>query len=342
MDKNSIIEYLKLYPNSSSTEIFQGIGEASIATVKRLLSKLIKKNIVISTGKAKATRYSTSPVYEIFMHIDMDEYYRYEIDERDVKTGFNFSLLYEILPNISLFNDEEDEKIRALQDRYIENISIMSATGYKKEIERLSIDLSWKSSQIEGNTYSLLETERLLKEKQTASGKTKDEAVMLLNHKETIDFIVQNPDFLSDLSVTKIEYLHSLLIKDLGMDKNIRRRKVGISGTNYTPLDNEYQIQESMLAMCDIINKKNSVFEKALLALLLLSYIQPFVDGNKRIARIVCNAVLISHKHCPISFRTVDSLEYKKAMLLFYEKNNISNFKRIFIDQYEFAVKTYF
>jgi Fic family protein len=90
------------------------------------------------------------------------------------------------------------------------------------------------------------------------------------------------------------------------------------------------------------VNFKDNIFEKALLILLLISYIQPFVDGNKRTARIVSNAILINYNYCPISFRTVDSLEYKKAMLLFYEQNNISNFKKIFIDQYKFAVNSYF
>jgi Fic family protein len=91
-----------------------------------------------------------------------------------------------------------------------------------------------------------------------------------------------------------------------------------------------------------LVNNKQNVFEKALLLLVLISYIQPFADGNKRTARIVSNAVLMNYKYCPISFRTVDSIEYKKAMLLFYEQNNISSIKKIFIDQFNFAVNTYF
>jgi len=94
--------------------------------------------------------------------------------------------------------------------------------------------------------------------------------------------------------------------------------------------------------MCELINGKEDVVEKSLLALVLLSYTQAFVDGNKRTARIVSNAILIAHGYCPISFRTVDSIEYKKAMLIFYEQNNISAFKEIFMSQYEFAVNTYF
>lgn len=103
-------------------------------------------------------------------------------------------------------------------------------------MERLGVDLSWKSSQIEGNTYSLLETERLLKERQEATGKTREEAIMLLNHKDALDFVLNVPDYLKEISVHRIEDIHSLLTKDLGVERNIRRRRVGITGTNYRPL----------------------------------------------------------------------------------------------------------
>lgn len=218
----------------------------------------------------------------------------------------------------------------------------MNDTEYRKEMERLGIDLSWKSSQIEGNTYSLLETERLLREKETASGKTKDEAIMLLNHKDALDFILDVPDYLQPLKVNRIEDIHSILTKELGVERNIRHRRVGISGTNYRPLDNEFQIREALEDSVRLINGKSVVFDKALLALVLLNYIQAFTDGNKRTARIVSNGILIANGYCPISFRTVDSIDYKKAMLMFYEQNNIAAFKRIFIDQFLFAVKTYF
>ena len=67
-----------------------------------------------------------------------------------------------------------------------------------------------------------------------------------------------------------------------------------------------------------------------------------FSDGNKRTARITSNAILMAWGYCPLSFRTVDSVDYKKAMLMFYEQNNIAAFKQIFIEQYEFATKNYF
>ena len=138
-------------------------------------------------------------------------------------------MLTEILPNVNLFTQNELNRLTLLQNEFTQNISELGEFQYKKELERLAIDLSWKSSQIEGNTYSLLGTEKLLKEKETASGKTKEEAAMLLNHKDAIDFIVDNPDYLYQLTISKIEDIHSILTKELAVDRNIRKRRVGIS-----------------------------------------------------------------------------------------------------------------
>jgi Fic family protein len=341
--ENSILEFLKQNNESSSNEILQGINEKkSIATIKRVLSKLIDEKLIISIGKGKATKYLISPYYSLFDDINIEEYYEKEIDERKITDSFNHNLISETLNDVNLFTNEESLKLSELQEIYTRNTSKLSESEYKKELERLAIDLSWKSSQIEGNTYSLLETEQLLKEKETASGKTREEATMLLNHKDAIDFVIEEPDYLIPLSISKIEDIHSLLTKELEVSRNIRKHRVGISGTNYRPLDNEYQIRDALSAMCELVNNKDNIFEKALLTLMLISYIQPFIDGNKRTARIVSNAILMNYNYCPLSFRTVDSVDYKKAMLIFYEQNNINAFKNIFIEQFEFAVKTYF
>ncbi len=341
--EQQIIDFIKKVGECSSKDVFDNVDvSVSYATLKRILAKLITDNYISTKGQGKGTKYIISPAYEVIQPIDIDHYYEKEIDDREIKEGFNFSIINDILAKHSVFTDNELQKLNELQEKFNNNISQLSETEYKKEFERLAIDLSWKSSQIEGNTYSLLETERLLKEKETAAGKTKEEATMLLNHKDALDFILDNPDYLYPLSVSKIEDIHSILIKELAVERNLRTRRVGISGTNYRPLDNEFQISEALQNTCSVINQKESVFEKALLALVLISYIQPFMDGNKRTARIVSNAILMNENYCPLSFRTVDSIDYKKAMLLFYEQNNIANFKEIFINQFEFAVKTYF
>jgi Fic family protein len=341
--EKGMLDYIQKHPNSSSREIHEGLGNlAAFATIKRTITALLDKNFVSTTGKGKSTKYFISRGLDVLFPIDIETYFEKEIDEREVKDGFDFNLIKETLNAIPIFTNDEMVKLSNLQNYFTENILKLTKAEYNKEFERLAIDLSWKSSQIEGNTYSLLETEKLLKEKETAAGKTKDEAVMLLNHKEALDFILDNPDYVNPLSVSRIEDIHSLLVEGLGIDRNIRNRRVGISGTNYRPLDNAFQIKEALEDMCILVNHRDNIFEKGLLSLVLLSYIQPFSDGNKRTARIISNAILINYKYCPISFRTVDSIDYKKAMLVFYEQNNISAFKRIFIDQFEFAVKTYF
>lgn len=338
-----ILNYIQQNKGCSSKEIHEGISVSlSYASVKRILFNLASEKLISKIGQGKSTKYVISPSFELLVPVDIEEYFKKEIDERTIKETFNFNLISETLPHTALFTENEINRLTELQKTYEKNLSRLSGIEYKKELERLAIDLSWKSSQIEGNTYSLLETERLLKEKETAAGKTKEEATMLLNHKDAIDFIIENPDYLIPLTVSKIEDIHSILIKELAIERNIRKRRVGISGTNYRPPDNEFQIRESLVNMCELINGKEDIFEKALLTLALISYIQPFVDGNKRTARIVSNAILMNNKYCPISFRTVDSVEYKKAMLLFYEQNNLSVFKEIFINQFEFAVNTYF
>ena len=343
LKEQRIIEFLKNEGESSSKEIFDRVEIAvSYATLKRILAKLIAEKYIATIGKGKGTKYSISTIYEVIQPVDIDRYFEKEIDERKIKEAFNFEIIRNVLAKNSVFTQNELLRLNEFQSEFEKNISQLSETEFKKEFERLAIDFSWKSSQIEGNTYSLLETEHLIKEKETAAGKTKEEAVMLLNHKDALDFILENRDDLSPLTVSKIEDIHSILVKELGIDGNLRKRRVGILGTNYRPLDNEFLIREALQGTCDLINSKEGIFEKAILGLILLSYIQPFTDGNMRTARIVSNALLMNAYHCPLSFRKVDSIDYKKAMLLFYEQNNISAIKKIFINQFEFAVNTYF
>lgn len=343
MDGQTILRFLQYHPQSSRNEIAEGVNfTESDTTLKRLLSAQITAGNIQVTGQGKATRYSLTNACHMMMPIDIDTYFLHDQDERQIQSTFNFELLTEMLPSLSLFTDEEMQQLDALQIQFQKNMSGLPPTTYRKEMERLGVDLSWKSSQIEGNTYSLLETERLLRESKTASGKTHEEAVMLLNHKQTLRFLLDNKDYLQELSIRRIEDIQSLLVEGLETEKGLRHRRVGITGTNYRPLDNEFQIREALEDTCNIINQRQNVFEKALLALLLISYIQPFADGNKRTSRLVSNGILMAYGHCPLSFRTVDSIDYKKTMLVFYEQNNIVPFKEIFISQYKFAVEEYF
>lgn len=342
-ESRDILQYLHYHPLSSRGDITAGTAfKGSDATLKRMIAAGIKAGDIVAEGKARATRYRLSPQAQLLMPLNLDTYFAFEVDERQVQSSYNFELINGLLAETRLFSDKEQSHLDALQEEFRQHVSELTDNEYRKEMERLGIDLSWKSSQIEGNTYTLLETERLLRESKTAEGKTREEAVMLLNHKDALSFVLDNPDYLKELTVSHIEDIHQLLTKDLSIDKGLRRHRVGITGTNYHPLDNEFQIREAMRDACELINSKSNIFEKALLTLILLSYIQPFSDGNKRTARITSNAILIANDYCPLSFRSIDSIDYKKAMLIFYEQNNLYAFKQIFMEQFEFAVKEYF
>lgn len=341
--RTKILDFVKANPSSSSKKIHEGLNPImSYATVKRILTELLSERMVLSEGAGRGTTYKTGPAFELFYPINTDQYFKQEIDERNIISGFNQSLIREVLPHVKLFSDEEFRFLRQLHKTYLAKKDKLPPSLYKKEMERLSIDLSWKSSQIEGNTYSLLETERLLKENKTAEGKNSQEAIMLLNHKKTIDQIIENPAVVFPITRQSIEKIHSSLVAGLGIELGTRTTGVGITGTNYKPPEYEQQIISAMNDMCKLTSQQSSVFDMALFLLVLISYIQHFTEGIKRTARIVSNVVLIHERTCPVSFRTTDSIEFKKAMLLFYEKNNISPIKEIFIEQYEFAVNTYF
>ena len=115
---------------------------------------------------------------------------------------------------------------------------------------------------------------------------------MLLNHKDALDYLLEHKGITGEINLRLLEEIHSILIDDLGVGRNIRTRTVGITGTAYKPLDNEHQIKEAMEQMCNIINSKSNGFEKALIAVVLISYIQPFEDGNKRTGRMISNCLL--------------------------------------------------
>ena len=337
-----IIALISVQKELSISQILELLNEdISQVTLNRDLAKLVKNQFLTKIGKARAIRYTVSNFYKLFAPVNLDTYFTKEPDQINSAQNFNHKL-YDLLVDINIFTAEEKELLKSIKEEYQKNISDISPTLYKKEMERLTIELSWKSAQIEGNTYSLLETEKLFLERESAKNKSKEETQMLLNHKDALNYLLENKNLAENLNLRVIEEVHSLLIKDLGVSKNIRSRGVGITGTAYKPLDNEFQIKEYLVKMCNLINSKENGFEKALLAIVLISYIQPFEDGNKRTGRMIGNALLISNDTCPLSYRSVDSVDYKKAILLFYEQNNMSSFKQLFLEQNKFGVKNYF
>lgn len=320
-------------------DVADNMGKISKITINRDLDKLIKIGFITRDGRGRAAHYRLSEHYNLVKKIDVEGYFKVETDKRAAKERFNFQI-FSFLNNI--FTDEEKKWLARLNKVYRNNIKHLSPTIMKKEMERLIIEFSWKSSSIEGNTYTLLETEALIKESIEATGHKREEATMILDHKRALDFIVKNKKEFHTLSKNKIEHIHSVITKDLHIPQNIRKSAVGVTGTKYRPLDNEWQIHEVLEKTCELINKEENIFAKSVIASIMIAYIQPFEDGNKRTARLLSNAILLAGETCPLSYRSAVESEYKKAILLFFEQNNVGYFKELFMEQYEFAVNNYF
>lgn len=314
--------------------------KTSKITIIRDLDVLLKQKLIKKTGSARSIAYTPTQTSELLRKYNIIEYFKIDADNRKIKyPQFNFEI-FNKLNNI--FTLKEVLDLEKTNNIYRSKIEKLSPIILKKEFERLLIELSWKSSQIEGNTYSLLDTEVLIKDNIEAEGHKKEEAIMILNHKKALEYIFENGNYFKVLTLAKIEELHSILVNDLSINKGLRNAPVGIVGTNYKPLFNQHQIREAIEKLVDKLNSTENIIEKALITVLMLSYIQPFEDGNKRTGRILANAILYANNYCPLSYRSVKESEYKKAVIIFYENNSLDYFKRIFIEQFKFAVDKYF
>ncbi len=334
-----ILNFIRKKGQAKTNQIKEQFDGLSRSTIIRELNSLLDFGLIEKRGKGRGVFYQEKIRKEFLKYIDSNNYFSLDPDERNiVSSSFNF----DFLKIEDIFNKQETKELKKLNRNYEKRIKNLKKEKLKKELERLSIELSWKSSKIEGNTYSLIDTEILIKDKKEASGHKKEEAIMILNHKKAIDYIIDEKNNFKEISLGKIRSIHSLIVDGLGVEKGIRKKPVGIIGTKYIPLDNQHQIREAMEKMVKKINKTENCFSKAVLVISILSYIQPFEDGNKRTARLLGNAILLAYDICPLSYRSIDEAEYKKSMILFYEQDNLRLFKDLFVEQFKFSIKNYF
>ncbi len=211
---------------------------------------------------------------------------------------------------------------------------VLAAGTYARHIcQRLLIDLSYNSSRLEGNTYSQLDTQKLVEEGIAAEGKVHEETVMIMNHKEAILFLVEDAQDMELNSLT-IRNLHHLLSQDLLANPeacgNIRSVEVDIGQSNYKPLNNPHQLKELFELILFKARKIEDPFEQSFFLLVHLSYLQAFEDVNKRTSRMSCNIPFIKENLCPLSFTDVSREDYAAALLTVYEKNNVSPMLELF------------
>ncbi len=311
----------------------------SPATLRRDISELRDSGFLKQSGDRKSSRYTLTKFGMLHAPISPHEYCAIDVDTRHGNSSYNFSLFQEIQDDI--FSKKDTEIMDEATRNFLIKSKDASETLKQKELERFVIELSWKSSKIEGNTYTLLDTERLLKEGIQASGHPKDEATMILNHKKAFQYIIENQEQFKQISVRNIEDIHRILVDGLNVSFGLRTKQVGVTGSCYVPLSVPSQIKEALEDVCAAVERANSPYSKALIALVGISYIQPFEDGNKRTARLITNAILMAHNCAPLSYRNVDEISYRESMLVFYEKNSLIAIRDIFMKQYIFSGDQY-
>lgn len=324
---------------SSSEVTEKSANKQSLVTVKRQLSSLLKSGYLEQSGAGRSVKYKLSKKGLLFKPIDPPQYLKKAPDERLSDPHFQFDLFEP--PYVALFSADELRQLEAATSKFRNNAKLSDTATRKKELMRFIVEFSWKTSQIEGNTYDLISTERLLLYGEKSPANTEYETQMILNQKEALEFVLENEELWEKPKISSLEKLHSIVGNKLDISRNLRKTIVGITGTNYRPLESEPQIRDALDMLFKTIANTQNVYEKALWSILGLSYIQPFVDGNKRTGRLLANAILLAENCSPISYRSVDDRAYKEACLVFYEQNSLEPFKKLFVEQYVFAANNY-
>lgn len=338
--QHTILQFISIHGEATNRDLLAVVPDTSRASLVRDLRELLTQGVVKKTGKGRSVTYQPNYRNPLVRYVDSTHYFSVGPDERQgVKQRFDFDVfryLGDIIERADL------TKLKAAQQDYKKRIKKIPPTILRRERERHTIEFSWKSSQIEGNTYDLIETETLIKEAQEAVGHPREEAIMILNQKKALDYITAHEGIFRMPTLHQIRSIHAIATKGLGVKSGFRARPVGITGTRYRPLDNEHQIQEAVEKLVRSLRGMKDPFSRALAAILMISYIQPFEDGNKRTGRLVGNAILSSEQCYMLSYRSVDARKYKEALLLFYEQNSAVMFRDLFVEQMLFACDNYF
>jgi len=347
-----IKKVLQGFPEGASqSEILEASGlDISWRTLLRRLEVLITQHEVSVIKAGRSTRYfltiqPTTPVSPKSPDISIPLstasktifYQVTKLMEQRTPVGYHREFLENYIPNKDSYLKPEDKKLLA-------DIGKTSQPGYpagtfaREILNRLLIDLSWNSSRLEGNTYSLLDTERLIAAGVAADDKSATDAQMILNHKDAIEFIVNGAEDI-DFNRYTILSLHALLSDNLLPDPSasgrLRNHPVGINKSVLAPLAIPQLIGEMFDLILEKARQINDPFEQSFFAMVHLPYLQPFDDVNKRVSRLAANIPLIKRNMAPLSFTDVPNDLYINGLLGVYEMNRVELLKDVFIWAYQ-------
>jgi Fic family protein len=359
LELQQIRQALKIFPDGASLDQVQ--EETGIKTGERTIHRRLKELIALGevqvTGSARLTRYSlvaqslstttATTVPPGIIPLSEEAQQVLTMVARPLQQRTPVSYHREFLENYdpnhtSYLTNADKEKLAQIGQTGNEGLP---AGTYKKEImNRLLIDLSWNSSRLEGNTYTLLDTERLLVEGIEAENKSSLEAQMILNHKAAIEFIINGA---AEIEINRytILNLHALLSDNLLPDPaasgRLRSHPVGISKSVYTPLAIPQLIEEMFELVLAKAARITDPFEQSFFIMVHLPYLQPFDDVNKRVSRLAANIPFVKHNLSPLSFIDVPKDMYVNGQLAVYEFNRVELMKEVYIWAYERSAARY-
>ena len=335
-------------------------------TLQYRLGRLVAMGRVIRQGRGRSTVYRLPPTVDVRVqaragpptvtiradvvpeHLvrlrdELRQRYLSQPPGQRLPVGYRREFIDDYRPNVSAYlSAEERTRLRSLGEFH--ETPQPAGTHARRILDRMLIDLSWNSSRLEGNTYSLLDTKRLIELGDPAAGRDIRETQMILNHKHAIEFLVESADDVA-LNRRTILNLHAILAENLLPDPaapgRLRTMPVGIGASAYRPLEVPAQVEECFNRVLATAQAIHHPLEQALFCLVQLPYVQAFDDVNKRVSRLAANIPFIKHDLAPLSFNDVPRDYYTDALLVVYEQNDISLIKDLFIWAYERSAARY-
>ncbi|MDA3877631.1 MAG: Fic family protein [Halothiobacillus sp.] len=364
IELDAILYLVAQFPDGAAVVDLASAADPPIArrTLQRRLEVLVDAGKLRKTGKGRATRYHSRQVVitghmkavatttaGLTHRIGLSE--EAELTRDSVSrpiaerhpVGYHRAFLDDYQPNVTSYL-ELDLREQLLSLGQAEAIQQPAGTYVRNIYERNLIDLNWNTSRLEGNTYSLLETQLLLEEGAAAAGKTVEETQMLLNHKEAIKMLVEQAE---EVGVNRFTIcnLHTLLSDNLMVDPaasgRIRNKAVSIGGSVYHPLEVPQLVEEQLTRLLDKANAIEDPFEQSFFLMVQLPYLQPFEDVNKRVSRLAANLPMIKQNICPLSFVDVPQEDYLRALIGVYELNRVDYLRDVYVWAYRRSCARY-
>ena len=337
LSDQDILDFVGENPGAGRDAIRKGVARGvSETTVWRLLKRMVEEGCLEVSGKGRATGYRIAGGAVVRGHLSMPY-------NRRAPVSYRPEFLDAYVPGKTWYLSSSDREKLLEAGRPLGG-AVPAGTYARRILEQLLVDLSWASSRMEGNTYDILQTERLIKFGEEAVGKDRKEALMILNHKEAIQYVVDNLDEIG-LRRSDLFAIHALLsdglLADPAMSGRLRAMLVGISHSSYRPLDDAVTIAEEFDILLHKAAQITDPFEQSFFLLVHIPYLQAFADVNKRTSRVASNIPLLKSDLAPMSFTTMDDSDYIDGLIGVYELNNVALLRDVYMDAYLASAEKY-